>query len=116
MPSICNTENNDQMNKKSNDEVVEESINGTGNSEEQNGTILTSIINGFTEEDIDDELPVKKNEPSVDTQEKNDQNELKISEDDDNLVNDDSFNIKISVPGLETFELTVCQSICLFLI
>lgn len=107
MPSLCNSENNDQMNKKSND--VQESINGAANSEEQNGTIHSSIINGFTEEDIDDELPVlKKNEPTVDMQEKKDQNEVKNSEESIIVVSDDTFNIKISVPGLETFELTVC--------
>ena len=124
MPSACDTINDTSNNSSINTCDNNNSTNGVSSPQSSqlsttNGSVAASNGNygnamGFIEEDIDDEIPVvKKSSASVD---KNGDNPSPAdasgdagqqADDSFIFIQDTGFNIKISAPNMEPFDLQV---------
>lgn len=112
MPSACESKS-EETNKTAADEGSSEPV--TQASQDTNGVNGTSTAttsagsNGYIEEDVDDEMPAK---PDGDTttaasQEAGGEKKTEEPSDDSFIFQDTSFNVKISAPGTEPFDLLV---------
>lgn len=129
MPSACDTKattaqsNNTNssptsMEAKSNDNNNNKGVNGGSGTNGHAGDVSQPKVakveggsNGFTEEDVDDEMPVatqqdgKKVDPTTAAATADEKAEN--GEDNFIFIQDAGFTIKIAAPGVETFELLV---------
>nr|XP_027202983.1 clustered mitochondria protein homolog [Dermatophagoides pteronyssinus] len=118
--TTLNGESNGNGQTLSNDLITSQNGNNHHSSTTTTTKMVTTNGDGFTEEDVDDELPsIVNNNTANDQQVKNDDDiddidgksskpsSANIIDESFVLIHDNSFNIKLSAPGIETFDLQV---------
>ena len=116
VPETIVVSSSDQVQTVSGDDVTVAATANAADAQVNNNSaqISKAAAAGFTEEDVDDELPVVKAQSSTkDNDNEGVQNNGENTENDGSeqeqfvFVQDPSFNVKIVVPGLESFEIEV---------
>lgn len=134
MPTACNTRDDDVDKSKSsnpndnnNSNPISQDDQNVLHSNHANGDVtrngdhqeeINKMQHGFIDDDVDDEMPTRDQSTSSPSSAPNETTNIKSSDNENSnlteeslvLIPENTFTIKLSVPGIEPFELQVNSS------